>query len=231
MSGPRAYFVTGTDTDAGKTLVACGILAAARARGMTTAAVKPVAAGVTTTASGNWNADVLALAAQCTPMLANAVINPVCFDEPVAPHIAAARSGTTLSAAVLAENCRQVMGRQADLTLIEGAGGWKVPLNGKETLADVAVQLQVPVILVVGMRLGCLNHALLTAQAIESDGLRLAGWVANRLDARMPVYRENLDTLLGRLPAPLLGEIPALDGEFAEMVRTVATMVDLDKLR
>lgn len=222
---PFSCFVTGTDTDAGKTLAACGLLAAARSRGLSTAAVKPVAAGVTDTPSGRCNEDALALMHQCSPALTLRDINPVCFDDPVAPHIAAHRAGVALTARGLAAHCQAVLARKADFTVIEGAGGWLVPVNDTETLADLAARLGVPVILVVGMRLGCLNHALLTAGAIRDRGLVLAGWIANRLDNDMPVYRENLEALENRLPAPLVGEIPRLDSPSAEKA---AACLDLD---
>lgn len=206
----KAYFMTGTDTDVGKTRVACALLAAARQQGYSTAALKPVAAGVSDTYAGRCNADVAALAQHCSPELTLNEINPVCFDDPVAPHIAAERTGTALRVIELVRQCRPVLDRQADVTLVEGAGGWKVPVNSEETLADLVVALKLPVILVVGMRLGCLNHALLTAQAIQADGATLVGWVANRINPEMQCYAENLATLKARLSAPLLAELPHL---------------------
>ncbi len=203
-----AFFVTGTDTDAGKTRAACAMLAAARQQGYSTAALKPVAAGVN---AEGFNEDVVQLHRECTLDLTPGVINPVCFDTPIAPHIAALETGISLTAAGLAAQCRPVLERQADLTLVEGAGGWKVPLNARETLADLARLLDIPVILVVGMRLGCLNHAMLTAQAIEADGAKLAGWIANRVDPGMDRYADNLATLEALLQAPLVAEIPRLD--------------------
>jgi dethiobiotin synthetase len=138
-------------------------------------------------------------------------VNPVALKAAIAPHIAADIEGKRLQAGRLAGLCRGVMLGSADFVLIEGAGGWRVPLNRRETLADVAVQLGVGVVLVVGMKLGCINHALLTAEAIRRDGLRLAGWVANQPGDRMNRHEENLDTLRHLLPAPLLGEVPFLD--------------------
>ena len=202
------FFVTGTDTDAGKTRAACAMLAAAREHGYSTAALKPVAAGVN---AEGVNEDVVLLHRECTLDLTPGDINPACFDAPIALHIAATETGVSLTAEALAAQCRPVLDRQADLTLVEGAGGWKVPLNARETLADLARLLDIPVILVVGMRLGCLNHALLTAQAIEADGATLAGWIANRVDPDMDRYADNVATLEALLPAPLVGEIPRLD--------------------
>ena len=212
----HAFFITGTDTDAGKTLVATGLLAAARARGLSTAGLKPVAAGCEATEQGLRNSDALLLQAQTSIDLYYEQINPVALASPIAPHIAAQQEKRNLSADRLAGFCRSSL-RLADFTLVEGAGGWRVPLNPSETLADLARVLQLPVILVVGMRLGCINHALLTAEAIRNDGLQLAGWVANLRDADMPVLQENIDTLKARLPAPCLGVVPVLQNPSAEL--------------
>lgn len=207
MSSP-AFFVTGTDTGVGKTFVTAALLRAAGGRGLATAALKPVAAGTTVVGGQSCNEDALILQQACSVALPLAVLNPVCLAEPVAPHIAARQAGRDLSVAALLPACRQVLDRQADLTLVEGAGGWLVPLSERETLADLVVALQLPVILVVGMRLGCLNHALLSASAIRSSGLVLSGWVANHIDPDMPVARENVATLEQMLDAPLLGVFP-----------------------
>lgn len=203
----RTWFVTGTDTGVGKTAVSCALLAAAGRAGLRTAAIKPVAAGCD---EAGHNEDALQLMDWMSEDLPYEQVNPVALQAAIAPHIAAQQEGRTLQAGRLAGLCRGVMSSAADFVLIEGAGGWRVPISGRETLADLAIQLQVDVILVVGMRLGCINHALLSAEAIARDGLRLAGWVANQPGAAMPCYRENLDTLRRLLPAPLLGEVPAL---------------------
>jgi len=203
----KAWFVTGTDTEVGKTAVSCALLHAAQRSGLRTAAVKPVAAGCD--AQGR-NEDALQLTQAMTETLDYAQVNPVALSEAVAPHIAAAREQKLLQADRLAGLCRGVMLGAAQFVLIEGAGGWRVPINSRETLADVAVALQLEVILVVAMRLGCINHALLTAEAIRRDGLHLAGWVANQAGERMSCHTENLDTLQSVLPAPLLGEIPRI---------------------
>lgn len=203
----RQWFITGTDTEVGKTAVACALLYAAGRAGLRTVALKPVAAGCD--AQGR-NEDALALMDVMTEQLDYARVNPVALPEPIAPHIAAQRAGVTLEAVQLADSCRPVLAGGADFALVEGAGGWRVPLGPRETLADLAVALQLDVILVVGMRLGCINHALLTAEAIQRDGLRLAGWVANQCGERMTCHEENLVSLIHLLPAPLLGEIPRL---------------------
>ena len=203
----KTWFVTGTDTEVGKTAVSCALLVSAARAGQRTAAVKPVAAGCD---DQGQNEDALQLMAAMTEDLDYQQVNPVALDAAIAPHIAAELEGRRLQASRLAGMCRGVMSGGADFVLIEGAGGWRVPINSRETLADLARELQVGVILVVGMRLGCINHALLTAEAIQRDGLILAGWVANQPGSIMNRHTENLDTLCELLPAPLLGEIPAL---------------------
>lgn len=207
MNNP-AFFVTGTDTGVGKTFVTAALLRAARDRGLETAALKPVAAGATVVKGQNCNEDALILQQACSLALPLAELNPVCLAAAIAPHIAARQARRELSVSTLLPACRQVLDRQAVLTLVEGAGGWLVPLNERETLADLVVALQLPVILVVGMRLGCLNHALLTAAAIRASGLVLGGWVANHIDPDMPVARENVSTLENMLDSPLLGVFP-----------------------
>lgn len=202
----KTFFVTGTDTEVGKTAISCALLRAAADAGLRTAAVKPVAAGCE--ADGR-NEDAIALMEAMTESLDYAQVNPVALPDAIAPHIAAERAGRRLQASQLVGLCQGVMSGPADFVLVEGAGGWRVPLNPRETLADLARELQVPVILVVAMRLGCINHALLTAEAVRRDGLPLAGWVANQPVAEpMTCHAENLDTLRSLLRAPLLGEMP-----------------------
>lgn len=201
----KAWFVTGTDTGVGKTAISCALLAAAAQRGLRTAAIKPVAAGCE--ADGT-NEDGLRLQAAITEAMEYSQVNPVALREAIAPHIAANNEGKRLQASRLAGMCRGVMLGHADFVLIEGAGGWRVPINARETMADLARELGVGVILVVGMQLGCINHALLTAEAIRRDGLQLAAWVANQPGPRMSHHDENLDTLRYLLGAPLLGDVP-----------------------
>ncbi len=220
----KTWFVTGTDTGVGKSLVAAGLLVAAAARGLRTVGLKPVAAGCdeqghnedalllqsSMTEQQGHNEDALLLQSSMTEPLDYAQVNPVALRAPIAPHLAALEEGRSLRASQLAGYCRRVMIGGAGFILIEGAGGWRVPLNSRETLARLPCELQLPVILVVAMRLCCINHALLTAESIQRDGLTLAGWVANRIDPDMQRYRENVDSLREWLPAPLLGEIPFL---------------------
>ncbi|WP_252271755.1 dethiobiotin synthase [Pseudomonas subflava] len=214
----RAYFVTGTDTEIGKTTIAAGLLHAARRTGLSTAAAKPVASGCVATPDGLRNDDALALLDQCSLALAYDEVNPFAFAPAIAPHLAAREEGVELSVARLLPAVRRVLQRGADFTLVEGAGGWRVPLAGDENLSDLAVALELPVILVVGVRLGCINHAVLSLEAIERDGLRVAGWVANIVDPQTSRLDENLATLAGGLPVPCLGRVPRLSRATAEAV-------------
>lgn len=214
----RAYFIAGTDTDVGKTTVASGLLYAARLSGLSTVAGKPVASGCVVAPDGLRNADALALMAQCSPELRYDEVNPFAFEPAIAPHLAAREAGVALTVQALLEPMRLLLARNADFTLIEGAGGWRVPLADQENMSDLAVALQLPVILVVGVRLGCINHALLTAEAIAGDGLQLAGWVANIVDPKTSRLEENLATLAERLPAPCLGRVPRMKKPSADAV-------------
>lgn len=204
------YFVTGTDTDAGKTLVSCGLLVAAAAQGRKVAGLKPVAAGCVETPDGLRNDDALALMAASNLPLSYDEVNPVALAPAMAPHLAASAAGRRLSVRQLSGYVRAAASYRPDLLLIEGAGGWWVPLSEREYLSGLARELQLPVILVVGLRLGCLNHALLTVGAIRADGARLAGWVGTVLDPAMPGLDATVATLRERLPAPCLGIIPHL---------------------
>ena len=207
---PEPFFVTGTDTGVGKTLISSALLCLARGRGLRCIGMKPVAAGCRLEAGALRNDDALALISASATNLAYEAINPVPLEPPIAPHIAAAHAGRTLRATDLSGHCRAVVAQDVDFVLIEGAGGWLVPINDTETLADVCIELRAAVILVVGMKLGCLNHALLTAAAIEQAGLDLAGWVANSVTEAMPSLDENVDTLRTRLKVPCLGVVPHL---------------------
>jgi dethiobiotin synthetase len=205
----QSYFITGTDTGIGKTLVAAALLQLAKKQGLSTLGLKPVAAGCELI-DGQWmndDARELMLASSIEP--AYSVVNPLALREAIAPHIAAEHEGIAIQAGQLASHCQKHI-KLADFTVIEGAGGWQVPLNGGETMADLATAIACPVILVVGLRLGCINHALLTAAAIEQTGLQLAGWVANGIDPNMFVPAQNISTLRARLNAPMLGQIPWL---------------------
>ncbi len=206
----KPFFVTGTDTDVGKTFISSALLGLARGRGLRCIGMKPVAAGCRLEAGTLRSDDALALISASATTLDYETINPIALEPHIAPHIAAAQAGRTLSAADLTAQCRAVVAQDVDFVLIEGAGGWLVPINDTETLADVCIDLQAAVVLVVGMKLGCLNHALLTAAAIEQAGLDLAGWIANSVREAMPCLDENVATLRTRLQAPCLGVVPHL---------------------
>jgi dethiobiotin synthetase len=203
------YFVTGTDTEIGKTLVSSALLLALAKTGLRSAGMKPVAAGASLV-DGVWhNEDVDALLAASSVHCDTALVAPYLMQAAAAPHIVAALENVTISAAhILA--CYRQLTQQADAVIVEGVGGFCVPLTDNFNTADMAQQLSLPVILVVGMRLGCINHALLTAQAITARGLTLAGWVANTVDEHMLYPADNLGALQQRLAAPLLGQIPRL---------------------
>jgi dethiobiotin synthetase len=217
-----AYFITGTDTGVGKTLVSCGLLHAFAAQGKTVVGMKPVAAGCMPTPQGLSCEDVASLMAASNVSAPIALINPYAFQPPIAPHLAAAQAGIAIEIEPICAACAALR-TLAEVVIVEGVGGWRVPLNPREDTADMAQQLGLPVILVVGMRLGCLNHALLSAQAIGAAGLKLAGWVANRIDPQMSAFDDNLDALQSRLAAPLLGVVPHFTQPGAQPRATSAT--------
>ena len=191
----KRYFVTGTCTDVGKTFVTVALLHQLKQENYQTLALKPIAAGCEQTPDGLRNEDALLLQSAMTASLSYEQINPVALERAAAPHLVAAEEGRRITVSRLEGICRGALLTPADVTLVEGAGGWRVPLNERETLADLAVALKMPVILVVGMRLGCINHALLTQEAIQRDGLPIAGWVANHVDPDMAYADENVETL------------------------------------
>ncbi|HAI24084.1 MAG: dethiobiotin synthase [Pseudomonadota bacterium] len=194
------FFITGTDTEVGKTWVSCRLLERAREAGLSCYGLKPIAAGCEETADGLRNEDALNLMAASSLTLPYELVNPVALKAAIAPHIAARQEGRRISLSQLAGYVRGALSSHpADLVLVEGAGGWRVPLNDREMLSALAVELNLPVIQVVGMKLGCISHALLTAEAIQADGLRYTGTVANCF-GEMDVREENLITLRQHLP-------------------------------
>ena len=204
----QSYFVTGTDTDVGKTYVSAILLKAASEAGKQTVGYKPVSAGCEEINGRLVNEDASQLLANSSLPVTQNEVNPIAFVPPVAPHIAAQETGVTISSQTIVAGYTHLKGMSPDLLIMEGAGGWRLPLGDKRYLSDIVKQLQLDVIIVVGMRLGCLNHALLTAEAVQRDGLNIKGWIANQLDPDMPRYTENLATLKAEMPAPFLGEIP-----------------------
>jgi dethiobiotin synthetase len=199
----QGFFVTGTDTGVGKTLIACGLLRAFTASAKSTVGMKPVAAG---SEAGRWT-DVEALIRAGSVRAPGKLVNPYAFDPVIAPHIAAELSGVRIDIDVIARAYDE-LSRRAAVVVVEGVGGFLVPLNARDTGADLARRLALPVVLVVGMRLGCLNHALLTRAQIEACGLRCAGWVANCIVPGMPQLDANVRSLEERLDCPLLGVVP-----------------------
>lgn len=218
-----SYFITGTDTGVGKTLVSCALLHAFAARGKHVAGFKPVAAGVD---ADGMNDDAKALLAASNIPLSYELANPYCLREAIAPHIAARNEGMTIELPRIVLALRE-LAAQADVVIIEGAGGFLVPLNDKQSVGDLAQALGLPVILVVGMRLGCLNHALLTLRTIAGCRLECAGWVANELQADMPALEQNIEALRERIEAPLLGRVPFMSEPDAKLA---AHCLDLNVL-
>jgi dethiobiotin synthetase len=206
IASPKGVFVTGTDTDVGKTLISCALLHAWRNAGKTALGMKPVAAGCEQQPQGLVCGDVAALRRASSTQAPVEWVNPYAFVPAVAPHAAAEGAGVTIDLDRIRKAFLALAGC-AEVVVVEGVGGFRVPLNSREDSADLARLLGLPVVLVVGMRLGCLNHALLTADAIRAQGLTLAGWVANRIDPGMTRFESNLEALRQRLEAPLLGVV------------------------
>ncbi len=204
----KSFFITGTDTDVGKTVVARTLLLEFAAHGIQCAGYKPVSAGCARTPDGLRNLDAVLLQEAASLPLPYDLVNPFVFEPPIAPHIAASEACEAITLKGLSDGLRQIEQAGAELIVVEGAGGWFLPLDRRYLLSDWVKQENMPVIMVVGAKLGCLNHALLTFAAIRNDHLPVAGWVINRLHGSMSHYQENLDTLRGLLPAPFLGEIP-----------------------
>lgn len=221
-----SYFITGTDTGVGKTLISCALLHGFAAQGKSVVGMKPVAAGCP---DGGQHEDVRQLRAASNVLASGGQINPYCFMQPVAPLLAARFTGVSISLARIAESFSE-LNAQADVVIVEGVGGFRVPLNEEQDSADMAAQLGLPVILVVGMRLGCLNHALLTAEAIASRGLTLAGWVANVPEAGMAMLDENIAALRQRIHAPLLGVVPYLEQPDAQEAMSFLSLALLEQV-
>lgn len=214
---PRNLFVTGTDTGVGKTVAAAALVRRLRAEGLRVAGMKPVASGCERTPDGLRNADALALQAASDPPPAYDEVNPIALEIPTAPQLAARAMGVRIRLSTLLDaHMRLAVGR--DAVVIEGAGGWLAPFDEGLEQADLARALQAPVVLVVGLRLGCLNHARLTARAIAQDGFAFAGWIANTVDPTFAERDDYIALLRAALPAPCLGVLPyAPDADAARM--------------
>jgi dethiobiotin synthetase len=222
----RRLFVTGTDTGVGKTRIAASLCRVFVDRGLRVAAMKPVASGSSLTAAGWRNDDALALMAQMNVRAAYSEVNPYAFAPAIAPHIAAAEAGIAVDLDVL-DRAFDRLSLQSDVIVVEGAGGWLAPIDATRSFADLAARWQAEVVLVVGMRLGCLNHALLTAESIERRGLRLSGWVANTIDPQFERLADNVSTLRARIAAPCLGFLP-FDAQFDP--QSLARSLEVDVL-
>ena len=210
MSKPAGFFITGTDTEIGKTLVAGALILKLRDQGINALGFKPVAAGTYQDLQGNiLNEDIetLRIAANLEPD--QNITSPYVFEMPIAPHLAAEKLGKRLDLDTMLDTYEKVSS-QTNCIIVEGAGGFLIPLNETENLSDLVQKLKLPVIMVVGMRLGCINHALLTYEAILSRQITIAGWVANSLSSEMPFLQENIKTLQTKIQASFLGSIPPL---------------------
>lgn len=205
----KRWFITGTDTEVGKTVASGALLQAASAAGLRTAGYKPVASGCEMTAEGVRNSDALTLQRYSSVPLRYEQVNPLAFMEPTSPHIVSAEEGRPIDFAQLSAGLR-ALETQAEWLLVEGAGGWFTPLSETQTYADWVIAEQLPVILVVGVKLGCINHAMLTAAAIKASGVPLAGWIANDIQPPGKRHHEYIASLRQRIGAPFLGEIPWL---------------------
>ena len=206
---PQGFFVTGTDTGVGKTVVATALTRALVARGLRVAVMKPIASGSDPTAAGPRNSDALALMAAANVPAAYETVNPYCFLPAIAPHIAASDSGTVIDLGLLRRRF-EALAAAADCVIVEGAGGWLAPISDTATMADLAAALALPVLLVVGLRLGCLNHSLLTRESLRARGAPFAGWIANAIDPHFDRPAANLATLTARLGGPPLACVPFL---------------------
>lgn len=205
----QSWFITGTDTNVGKTMITAALAKVLQEHFARVACMKPVACGATRTHAGLRNDDALALQAAANVALPYETINPYCFEQPIAPHVAAELCGQQIDLERITTAYNAICA-QADVVLVEGVGGWQVPLNAQHDTADLACLIDAPVILVVGIRVGCLNHALLTRAAIARSGLPLAGWMANQIDPACAFTREIKNYLADNIDAPLIGDVPYL---------------------
>jgi dethiobiotin synthetase len=215
----KAYFITGTDTDVGKTVIASSLLQYFNRKGLLTSGFKPLAAGCQHTSDGLQNEDALSLQRNSTVALSYAEVNPYAFAPAIAPHIAASKVGQHVTVQAIADAYVKIKHSGCDVAIVEGAGGWCLPLNDQEFLYQWVAQEKLDVILVVGIKLGCLNHALLTQAFIQSQGLNIAGWVANIIDADTQFINENIMTLQRQLFAPLLATVPYVASEALDQLQ------------
>jgi dethiobiotin synthetase len=212
-----SYFITGTDTGCGKTEISQGLMQLLQDQGQRVLGMKPVASGAQLTPNGLRNEDALKLQAQGSIELPYAVINPFAYEPPIAPHLAAAQAGEVIDLNLIHTHY-QALSAQADSVIVEGVGGWRVPLNDHQSVADLALMLDLPVVLVVGLKLGCINHALLSLESILSSGANLVGWVGNQVEREMLEVEGNLETLRGMMGVPCWGVVPYLNSPSVDEV-------------
>ncbi|NOY63396.1 MAG: dethiobiotin synthase [Gammaproteobacteria bacterium] len=217
MTGNKGFFITGTDTEIGKTCVSAGVMMALKNQGLSVAGMKPIASGCLRTDDGLRNDDAQQLRHETSQFVRYEHVNPYAFEPAIAPHLAAAKAKTSIEFTAI-KSAYDALVKDFPCVVVEGVGGWLVPLNEQQTVADLAELLALPIILVVGIRLGCINHALLTATVITDSGLPFAGWVANRIDAQSECASEIIASIESRLEAPLLGIVPHLEKMDAQLV-------------
>lgn len=214
----KGVFITGTDTDCGKTEIALALMEALQRRGLSVAGMKPIASGCERTPDGLRNEDARRLQSQGSRALPYELINPYAFEPPIAPHIAAGQSGVEIELDVIRTGAER-LAKESDYLVVEGVGGWRVPLGPSLMVCDIPLSLDLPVILVCGIRLGCINHSLLTAEGVGASGARLVGWVANQIDPDILARDENLATLAALLAAPCIGVVPWMASPDTRRVR------------
>jgi len=211
----NGLFITGTDTSCGKTEITLGLMQLLQSREHTVLGMKPIASGATPTAEGLRNEDAIRILEQGSVQVPYRTLNPYVYEPPIAPHLAAELENEEIDLSVISTYCIS-LSQQADCIIVEGVGGWRVPFNKQQSAADLALMLNIPVILVVGLKLGCINHALLTVENIQASGVRLAGWVANEVEPYMLNKDDNITTLQTAITAPCLGVVPYLKSPSAK---------------
>ena len=221
----RGYFITGTDTGCGKTEISCGLMRLLQRQGLGVLGMKPIASGAESGPAGLRNEDALKIQAHNSRPLPYEQVNPYCFSPPIAPHIAAQEVGGAIRFSDIKSQLER-LALQADRVIVEGVGGWRVPLGPDGDIADLAVTLELPVILVVGVKLGCINHALLTVESIRNKGIEMTGWIANQVDREMLRPQENIRTLQQAIDAPCLGSVPFLMEPEADHVANCLSIND-----
>lgn len=213
----KGYFITGTDTGCGKTEITLGLMQLLQGQGKIVLGMKPVASGAASTAEGLRNEDAIRIQAQGSTQAPYSTLNPYIYEPPIAPHLAAAQAGDEIDLNVISSHCMS-LATQADYVIVEGVGGWRVPFNKEQSATDLVQMLNLSVILVVGLKLGCINHALLSAESILTNGARLAGWVANEVEPNMQCRSENIATLQAAISAPCLGTVPYMTHPSTEVI-------------